>query len=142
MMGTLRQRKANWLAKKQKPAEPSLLDQLSGPLKDFVNDFKEHGKAVLEKVREENPAKYLEMASKLAALVVTLKPPQDGFHDANTMEEIGLRLLKSIGMEEEDITPEMITEAIACNDAFIAKLQAIRDDAIMAAAVQGEGELN
>ena len=72
-----RQRKANWLQKKQKPAEPTLIDQLSGPLKDFVNDFKEHGKTVLEKVREENPEKYLELSTKLAGLVVTLKPSQE-----------------------------------------------------------------
>ena len=74
-----RQRKANWLSKKQKPAEASLIDQLSEPLKDFVKDFKEHGKTVLEQVRQENPSKYLEMASKLAALVATIKPPQSGF---------------------------------------------------------------
>ena len=137
-----RQRKANWLAKKQKPAEASLIDQLGGPLKDFVNDFKEHGKTVLETVRAENPAKYLEMASKLAALVVTLKPPQDGFHDANTMEEIGLRLLKSIGMEEEDITPEMIAEAIAANEKFVAGLEEIRNNGMMRAAVEPDAELN
>jgi hypothetical protein len=96
----------------------------------------------LEKVREENPAKYLEMASKLAALVVTLKPSQGGFQDANTMEEIGLRLLKSIGMEEEDITPEMISEAIGANNKFVARLEEIRNDGMMRAAGEPEGELN
>ena len=129
-----RQRKANWLSKKQKPAEKTLLEQLGGPLKDFVNDFKEHGKTVLEKVREENPEKYLELSTKLA----TLKPPQEGFHDAKSMEEIGLRLLKAVGMEEEDITPEMIEAAIAANNTFHARLEEIRNDGMMAAAVEGE----
>ena len=136
-----RQRKANWLSKKQKPAEPSLLEQLGGPLKDFVADFKEHGKSVLEQVRERSPEKYLELSTKLAGLAATLKPSQDGFQDAKTMEEIGLRLLKSIGMEEEDITPEQIAAAVQANDAFIERLQTIPDDAILAAAVQ-EGEPN
>ena len=36
----------------------------------------------------------------------------------------------------------MIAQAVAANDAFIAKLEAIRDAALMAGAVQGEGELN
>ena len=139
---SVRQRKANWLSKKQKPAEPSLLEQLGGPLKDFVNDFKEHGKTVLEQVRQENPAKYLEMASKLAALVVTLKPAQEGFHDAKTMEEIGLRLLKGIGMEEEDITEAMIAEAIGANEHFVARLEEIRNAGMMRAAGEAEGELN
>ena len=138
---SVRQRKANWVSQKKKP-EATLLEQLSGPLRDFVNDFKAHGKTVLEKVREENPEKYLELSTKLAALVATLKPPQDGFHDANTMEEIGLRLLKSIGMEEEDVTAAMISEAIAANERFIARLEEIRNDGMMAAAVEAEGELN
>ena len=137
-----RQRKANWLQKKQKPAEPTLIDQLSGPLKDFVNDFKEHGRTVLEKVREENPEKYLELSTKLAGLVVTLKPSQEGFHDAKSMEEIGLRLLKAVGMEEEDITPEMIEAAIAANNTFHARLEEIRNDGMMRAAGEPEGELN
>jgi len=137
-----RQRKANWLSKKQKPAEKTLLEQLGGPLKDFVNDFKEHGKTVLEKVREENPEKYLELSTKLAGLVATLKPPQEGFHDAKSMEEIGLRLLKAVGMEEEDITPEMIEAAIAANNTFHARLKEIRNDGMMRAAGEPEGELN
>ena len=58
-----RQRKANWVNSQQKKKpEASLIDQLSEPLKDFVNDFKEHGKSVLEQVRSRNPEKYLELS--------------------------------------------------------------------------------
>jgi hypothetical protein len=67
---------------KAKPAEATLLDQLGVPLRDFVADFKLHGKRALEQVRLESPSKYLELASKLAALVAALKPAQSTFHDA------------------------------------------------------------
>ena len=58
------------------------------------------------------------------------------------MEEIGLRLLKAVGMEEEDITPEMIEAAIAANNTFHARLEEIRNDGMMRAAGEPEGELN
>jgi hypothetical protein len=60
--------------------EPTLLDQLSKPLRDFVSDFKTHGANVLERVRQENPEKYLELSTKLVSLIATLKPEADGLH--------------------------------------------------------------
>ena len=131
-----RQRKANWLQKKQKPAEKTLLEQLGGPLKDFVNDFKEHGRSVLEQVRERNPEKYLELSTKLASLVAMIKPGPSDYAKARTHEEIAIATLKEVGCE--DPTPAMIAEATQANKNFVARLEAIRDDAIMAAAVEGE----
>jgi len=103
-----------------------------------VADFKLHGKRALEQVRLESPSKYLELASKLAALVATLKPAQSAFHDANSMQDIGRKLLQSVGADDATLTDDQIAQAVACNDAFIAKLEAIRDRAILAAAVEGE----
>jgi len=60
--------------KPRKKPEPSLLQQLSVPLRDFVNDFKTHGADVLQKVRKDNPEKYLELSTKLLPLVATLNP--------------------------------------------------------------------
>ena len=122
---------------KAKP-EASLLDQLGVPLRDFVADFKLHGKRALEQVRMDSPSKYLELASKLAALVAALKPAQSAFHDANSMQNIGRKLLQSVGADDVTLTDDQIAQAVACNDAFIAKLEAIRDRAILAAAVEGE----
>jgi hypothetical protein len=124
---------------KAKPAEATLLDQVGVPLRDFVADFKLHGKRALEQVRLESPSKYLELASKLAALVAPLKPAQSTFHDANSMQDIGRKLLQSVGADDATLTDDQIAQAVACNDAFIAKLEAIRDrGAILAAAVEGE----
>jgi hypothetical protein len=51
------------------------------------------------------------------------------------MHDIGVRLLKSVGTDEFNVTDEMVAEAVKANDLFIAQLEAIRDRA------QG-GELN
>jgi hypothetical protein len=121
-----RKTKSNGISNKAKP-EASLVDQLSEPLRDFVADFRTHGKSVLELVRLESPSKYLELASKLATLVATLKPPQSAFHDANSMRDIGRKLLQSVGADDATLTDDQIAQAVACNDAFIARLEAIRD---------------
>jgi len=122
---------------KAKP-EATLLDQLGVPLRDFVADFKLHGKRALEQVRLESPSKYLELASKLAALVAALKPPQSAFHDANSMQDIGRKLLESVGTDNAAITEDMIQEAVAANDRLIAQLESIRDKTLLAAVTEGE----
>jgi hypothetical protein len=115
--------------KPRKPKEPSLLQQLSAPLRDFVNDFKTHGADVLQKVREDNPEKYLELSTKLLPLVAALNPGADDFADCNDMRSIGVKLLKSIGCDESSLTDDMIKEALEANDIFVDRLQAIRDAA-------------
>jgi hypothetical protein len=127
----------NGTSSKAKP-EASLLDQLGVPLRDFVADFKLHGKRALEQVRLESPSKYLELASKLAALVATLKPAQSAFHDANSMQDIGRKLLESVGTDNAAITEDMIQEAVAANDRLIAQLESIRDKTLLAAVTEGE----
>lgn len=111
--------------RKTKP-EPSLLEQLSAPLRDFVNDFKTHGADVLQKVREDNPEKYLELSTKLLPLVAALNPGMDDFSDCNGMRSIGIKLLKSVGCDEFEMTEAMIQEALQHNNQFIERLQAIR----------------
>jgi hypothetical protein len=125
-----RKTNSNGISSKAKPAEASLLEQLGVPLRDFVADFKLHGKSALEQVRQESPSKYLELSTKLAGLVAMLKPESDGISKARTMQEIAVALLKSVGLEDEsELTPDLIAQAVAANDAFIAQLEAIRDAA-------------
>ena len=115
---------------KKKEQEESLLEQLSGPLKDFVIDFKTHGKTVLEQARQNNPTKYLEMASRLAALVASLRPEEpDGYSKANSMQDIGRKLLQSVGADETMLTDEHIAQAVEAKNTFVAQLEAIRDAA-------------
>ena len=75
-------------------------------------------------------------------MIAAIESKPDGFNQCNTMEEIGRKLLQSVGGHDGTLTDDMIAQAVAANDAFIAKLEAIRDNALMAGAVQGEGELN
>ena len=67
--------------------------------------------------------------AKILNLVVdqhALVPAQD-FSTANSMHEIGKRLLQSIGFTEPD--DASIRAAIEANDSFIARLETIRDSA-------------
>jgi hypothetical protein len=110
------------MKKKTKTTEPSLLDQLNGPLKDIVKDFKENGAAALEAVRLRNPEKYLELSTKLLPLIVSLNPGSD-FSSCHSRQDIGTKLLHSVGIT--DPSPAQVEEAIAANDRFIAQLQGI-----------------
>jgi len=125
----MRRRKLNSNgASKSKRPEESLLNQLSVPLRDFVADFKLNGKAVLEQVRQKDPAKYLELSAKLAGLIATLRPAApDGYSKARTKEEIAIALLKQIGVAEDQMTASMIEQAMAVNDQFMTRLEQIRD---------------
>jgi hypothetical protein len=55
------------------------------------------------------------------------EPSQTDFNTANSMQDIGRKLLQSIGFSSPDDVS--IQAAIEANDAFIARLQAIRDAA-------------
>src|SRR5262245_3596722 len=115
--------------RKPKATEPSLIDELNKPLRDFVSDFQEHGADALQKVRENNPEKYLELSTKLLPLVPALNPGQSDFSECKSMEEIGIKLLKAVGMDEYLMDENAVKAALECNNAFIAKLEAIRDAA-------------
>jgi hypothetical protein len=113
--------------RKPKSAEPSLLDKLSmNFLAAFERDFETHGVDVIEKLRERSPEKYAEL---VARLIATTEPKKDGFESANSMEELGRKLLLSVKAPDDAITAQMIADTIEANDAFIAKLEAIRDSA-------------
>jgi hypothetical protein len=48
------------------------------------------------------------------------------FKDAQSMHDIGERLLRSVGLSNP--SSEAISAAIQANDAFVARLEAIRDE--------------
>src|SRR5262245_14321235 len=83
-------------------------DKLSASfLKAFQNDFEINGIGAIEKLREENPAKYAEIASRLIAMV---EPPLEGFEGCRTPRDLGIALLKSVHVNEYEITEDMIAE--------------------------------
>src|SRR5262249_10233423 len=104
-------------SKKLKGTEPSVRDKLSASfLKAFQNDFEINGIEAIEKLREESPSKYAEIASRLIAAA---EPQPEGFEGCRSPRDLGIALLKSVGTNEFDINEDMITEAIKCNDDFI-----------------------
>ena len=111
--------------RKQKSTAP-LLDQLSAPLKEFVEDFGRHGKSVLERVRERSPEKYLELSCKLATLVATLKPRGDEIDGAQNPDELAVALLRQMEMPEDAINEDAILAATEAVDQFNAALEAIK----------------
>src|SRR5262245_13351876 len=111
--------------RKAKPTKASLVEELSEPLRDFVSDFKAHGKSALEQVRERSPEKYLELSTKLLPLVAALNPGASGFSDCQSQNDIAFRLLRSMGVSEFDISEQMVQDAIEANDTFVATLRNI-----------------
>jgi hypothetical protein len=114
-------------ARKAKPTEPALIDELNKPLRDIVNDIKAHGLDALQTVREKSPEKYLELATKLLPLVAALNPGVSELAEARSMEDIGVQLLRSVGLTDDQMDGELIAQAIAANDRFVAALEEIRD---------------
>jgi hypothetical protein len=93
-------------------------------LESLEKDFEKHRDEVIEALRKESPRAYAEL---LGRLVMTADPPAENtFAKCDSMHDIGLRLLRSIGLTEP--TDQQITLAIAANDVFIATLEKIRDD--------------
>ena len=78
-------------------------------------------------MRKENPSKLAEIIAKLVAIS---EPPLDDtldFKNATSMQDIGKKLLMSVGFEEPD--EASIQRAIEANDRFVGQLEAIRDAA-------------
>jgi hypothetical protein len=109
--------------KPRKTSQASARAELSADfLSSFQADFKVHGKEAIERMRQEAPAKYTEIASRLIA-AASDSPPENSFATANSMEDIGRRLLRSVGFNEPDAAA--IQAAIEANDLFIKRLEAI-----------------
>jgi hypothetical protein len=90
-------------------------------LQNFAADFATNGVEVIQKLREESPARYAELAGKL--IMNAEEPSNESFAGAKSMDEIGAKLLKTVGLEEP--TKRQIAAAIKANDQFIARLERI-----------------
>jgi hypothetical protein len=59
---------------------------------------------------------------------MTADPPAtNSFKDCNSMKDIGVRLLASVGVSEP--TDQQIDLAVIANDVFVSTLEKIRDNA-------------
>ena len=111
------------MPRKSKGAEPSLRDKLSAHfLEAFEADFEQHGADVIQKLRDKDPKAYAEIATRLIA---ASEPPSDGFSEAQSMDELGRKLLCSVGANELALTDAMIEQAVAAHDELVARLSQI-----------------
>jgi hypothetical protein len=110
---------------KRKKTEPSLRDKLS---QKFVlaleSDFEAHQSEVIERLREKHIDRYADLIVRLIAAREPESKPE-GFASDKTMQEVGARLLQSVGIVEP--TDSQIEQAILENDKFIQALELIRD---------------
>ena len=108
--------------RKSKP-KSSPLDRLSANfLAALDQDFQEHGIEAIQKLREESPAKYSEVASRL---IMSTEPadPLD-MSKVQSREDIARLSLKSVGLEGEP-TKRQIAAALKANNQFTARLERI-----------------
>src|SRR5262245_65602635 len=107
--------------RKPKATEPSLRDKLSAKfMTDFEADFAQHGTDVIQQLREKHPDKYAALA---ADLIRQAEPPSGVFDKAKSMEDIGIGLLKQVGIN--DPSEQQIEAALALHNRFITDLEMI-----------------
>jgi hypothetical protein len=92
-------------------------------LESLERDFEKNKDAVIESLRKESPRAYSELIARLVQ--TTDAPAENSFSKCNSMKEIGLRLLRSVGMQEAEITDELVDLAVIANDNFVARLEEI-----------------
>jgi hypothetical protein len=110
--------------RKPKANEPSLRDRLSEKFDaDLLADYELEGRKAIAEARAKAPEKYLDTVSRRIAAV---EPKTGGYEDCKTKEDLGRALLKSVGATDDEITEDMITEALKLNDECVDQLLAIK----------------
>jgi hypothetical protein len=95
---------------------------------DFVQalatDWKEHGAAAIEAVRQKSPDKYCELIAKVVPkeMLISADRQATDFSDCQDMHEIGRRLLLQTGIHEAAITDTMIEQTVEANSNFLDRL--------------------
>jgi len=91
---------------------PTTRDKLSSAFVEALEkDWAEHGVEVIQQIRQDNPVKYGELIARLVPMDANLVSASD-FSKCETMEDIGRKLLQSVGLDENAATPSMIEAAI------------------------------
>src|SRR6516162_9072951 len=104
--------------RKANPAnEPSPKERLSASyLTAFEADFKLNGMQAIQRLRDEDPARYCDIAAKLIAAVEQPAPGPNALSNASSQADIARRLLADIGCANPDQT--MIDMAVTAQLAF------------------------
>jgi hypothetical protein len=99
--------------------EPSLKERLSASfLAAFEADFKTNSIAVIERLRVEDPAKYVEVGAKLIAAVEQPAPGPDAFAGCKTQAD-------NVGLPDGAATEDMLDRAVEAQLVLVAALERI-----------------
>jgi len=108
-------------SRKPKAGEPSLRDKLSTAFVTALEaDFDANGVTAIQELRTKSPEKYCEIAARLIAAT---EPRGDVGYDCQTQQDIGRKLLQSVGFADPD--EASIEDAVRANDDFIERLKSI-----------------
>jgi hypothetical protein len=105
---------------KPKPNEPTLSQRAMSALE---SDFKVHGEDAIKKLREMRPDRYVELATR------GIETTDDGVKRTRSKEENAIALLKQMGLDEYLMTASIVELVVQANDAFVDRLEQIRDEA-------------
>jgi hypothetical protein len=85
-------------------------------------DFKVHGEDAIKKLREMRPDRYVELATRGVETT-------DGGKRTRSREESARNILKEMGLDEYLLTDAVVELAVQAQDAFVDRLEQIRDEA-------------
>jgi hypothetical protein len=108
---------------RKEKTEPNFRDRLSADfIKGIEGKWREHGEEILEAMRKDNPTKFAEM---VARLVPPDPVPVSPFANAQSLEDVGRKLLESVGLSEDLITDDLIEQALKAHQTLIDRLEEI-----------------
>jgi hypothetical protein len=81
--------------------------------------------AAIERLRDEDPARYCDIGAKLIAAVEQPPPAPDSFSSCQSQSDIALNLLKQVGLPDGAATPSMIEQAVEEQLLFLGRLEEI-----------------
>jgi hypothetical protein len=108
-----------------KAPELSARDKLSSSfIKALEKDWKEHGVAIIEQIRRENPVKYGELIARLVPMEIN--PPASPYPEAKSTRDVARLALEQSGVPEWLISDDMVERVHAAHQHLADELDAIR----------------
>ena len=110
---------------RSKPPELSARDKLSSSfIKALEKDWKEHGVAIIEQIRRENPVKYAEIVARLVPMEIN--PPASPYAEAKNTRDVARLVLEHSGVADWLISDDMIDRVHAAHQHLADELDAIK----------------
>jgi hypothetical protein len=111
------------MRKPKKTDEPSVRDRLGTDFTKAIEaQWRQHGEAILDAMREKDPSKFAEL---VARLIPPEPVPVSPYAQTKSVRDVGRVLLQQVGMPEYKISDDLADQAVAANQRFIDELKLI-----------------